>query len=113
MSFKAARAQLSPAEIAQTRADLEAIDMQAWAAEAGEESTIIEGAPPEVAGLLARARRALDESQGVAAADLQTAIDELDKALRLGGQEAVEERSEALLDLLYEMDEDEDDDEQA
>jgi molecular chaperone DnaK len=124
MSVKAAREQLSASEIASTRSSLEALesgtpllidgeladsgefDSDEDDEEFGEGDTLMLG-DVEVDSLLDRARRVLMKVSGVAAADLQTAIGELEQAVKLGGQEAVEERAEKLIDILYEI-EDED-----
>ncbi len=108
MSVHAARAQMSTAEIARTRADLELLEMEEWAeadADEDEYEAISEGTM-EVTSLLTRARRTLSRISGVTAADLQTAIDQLEDAIKRGGMEAVEEKAEALLDLLYELEDD-------
>jgi molecular chaperone DnaK len=110
MSFKAARARLSPADMARTRADLEALEqVTIEEGDTAEEALPIDAMPSnmEVVGLLARARRALARSSGVTSADLQTAIDQLEDTARRGGPEAVEEKAEALLDLLYELEDEE------
>lgn len=112
MSFKAARARLSPAEMARTRADLEALEQATLDADdaiEGAEMPVIDALQGnmEVVGLLARARRALARSSGVTSADLQTAIAQLEDTARRGGPEAVEEKAEALLDLLYELEDEE------
>ena len=52
----------------------------------------------------ARARRVVARGAGDTAS-LEEAIAELDAAVRAGDETAVEERSEALLDLLYDLDE--------
>jgi molecular chaperone DnaK len=112
MSFKAARARLSPAEMARTRADLEALEQVALDEDSATEEAetfhidALQG-NMEVVGLLARARRALERSSGVTSADLQTAIAQLEETARRGGPEAVEEKAEALLDLLYELEDEE------
>jgi molecular chaperone DnaK len=113
-SFKAAWAHLSPAEIARSRAeladfDLGTLDIDDEDAEDFDEPTMGElpqmgGGTTQLDSLLLRARQVHARATGVKAADLQTAIAELEDAIKRGGQEAVEERAETLLDLLYEMD---------
>jgi molecular chaperone DnaK len=98
-SVKAARAQLSPADIAGARADLELLEQDDWDDEAA--GTVSD---PATLALLARARGAVERGAGDSAA-LEQAIAELEAAVSAGDEEAVEERSEALLDLLYELDE--------
>ncbi len=114
-SFKAAWAHLSAAEIARSRAEIADFDLgllditgedddeEVSAADLGE----LAGGNSQLESLLLRARQVHARSSGVKAADLQTAIANLEDALKRGGQEAVEERAEALLDLLYDMDDDE------
>ncbi|MCG8353158.1 MAG: Hsp70 family protein [Chloroflexales bacterium] len=120
ISVKAARAQLSPAEIDSARADLEALEEDLFASaflELGDDELIIDqdalsAAQPksraepslEVAGLLARARRAVERESGDIAA-LETAIAALEAAVQSGDKGVIEERAEELLDLLYELDE--------
>lgn len=106
MSVKAARTQLSPAEIASTRASLEVLAAESWDV-AIDEDPDESDKNLEVVAILARARQALGRTSGVAAADLQVAIAELEDAVRLGGPEAVEEKVDSLLDLLYELEDDE------
>lgn len=107
MSVRAARAHLSANEIESRRSDLESLLPEDGNLIEGEFSEVDEGIDaeqhPQTAGLLARARRALQTADGVTAADLQATIKELEDAVRLGGEEAIEERTEALLDLLYEL----------
>jgi molecular chaperone DnaK len=107
MSVKASRAQLSPADISRTRSDLEALD-QAYDVEddKGEMLEPVAGSL-ELSGLLERARKAQQRTSGVTSADLQVAIRDLEDAVQRGGPEAVEERAERLLDLLYELEDDE------
>jgi molecular chaperone DnaK len=114
-SFKAAWAHLSAAEIARSRAeiadfDLGLLDVSDEDDEEGESAADLSeltGGNSQLESLLLRARQVHARSSGVKAADLQTAIANLEDALKRGGQEAVEERAEALLDLLYDMDDDE------
>ncbi len=101
MSVTAARAQLSPADIERTQSDLHLLDVQSEQEVANELD-----AGTELSALLERAQRAHKRVSGVAAADLQVAIANLEDALKRGGQEAVEERAEALLDLLYDLEDD-------
>jgi molecular chaperone DnaK len=123
MSVKAARAQLSPSEMERTRADLEELERARFSIEnmegddalldtfgesdEDEEDFELPPAQLQVDSLLERARRVQPNVTGVKAADLQTAIDQLEDAIKQGGPEAVEERAEALLDVLYELDDDE------
>jgi molecular chaperone DnaK len=109
-----ARAHLSPAEIASTRAELETLQWEDEEAEHDEEeleevaatAAVPGGAglSPEMAVLLARARRVVARGAGDTAA-LETAIAALEAAARRGDEAAVVEHEEALLDLLYDVDE--------
>jgi molecular chaperone DnaK len=111
-SFKAAWAHLSAAEIARSRAeiadfDLGVLDIEGESDEdefGAADLSELAGGNTQLESLLLRARQVHARTSGVKAADLQTAIANLEDALKRGGQEAVEERAEALLDLLYEMD---------
>jgi molecular chaperone DnaK len=107
MSVKAARAHLSPADIARTRADLEELTANFLAEADNLEEGEEESDTTEVEALLERARRVLKNSSGVTAAELQTAIAELEDAVKRGGAEAVEERAENLLDVLYDIEDEE------
>jgi molecular chaperone DnaK len=112
----AARAHLSPAEIASTRAELETLPWEDEDEEAEhdeeelEEATATAAVPggtglsPEMAVLLARARRVVARGTGDTAA-LEAAIAALEAAARRGDEAAVVEHEEALLDLLYNVDE--------
>jgi molecular chaperone DnaK len=103
MSVKAARAHLSPADIARTRADLEELTANFLA----EVDSAEDVETTEVDALLERARRVLKNSSGITAAELQTAIADLEDAVKRGGAEAVEERAENLLDVLYDIEDEE------
>ena len=92
------------------RDDLEALELAEWDAEEQEfanEAQAVVGAPPEMSletiGLLTRARRALDADPDNAA--LSAAIDSLRQAVQRGDSAAVATDSEALLDILYELEE--------
>ncbi|HWE60767.1 MAG TPA: Hsp70 family protein [Chloroflexota bacterium] len=106
IQVKAARARLSAAEIAGSRADLEALEASEWDDEdviEGEATTPNGVAYPEASALLARARRLLErEPENVA--DLRAAIMALDAALNSGDPGAIETSQEALLDLIYDQD---------
>jgi molecular chaperone DnaK len=111
MSVKASRAQLSPADISRTRSDLEALDLAHDTYDAdieeAKDTSVQTAGGLELSGLLERARRAQQRTSGVTSADLQVAIHDLEDAMQRGGPEAVEERAERLLDLLYELEDDE------
>jgi molecular chaperone DnaK len=110
MSVKASRAQLSPADISRTRSDMEALDLayDVGIEDDEEKNTFGQVAGNlELSGLLERARKAQRRTSGVTSADLQVAIRDLEDAVQRGGPEAVEERAERLLDLLYELEDDE------
>jgi molecular chaperone DnaK len=115
-SVRATHTRLSPAEIVAARDDLAALELADWeAAELeGEEQEIIDaeaqevaGAPQEMSletiGLLTRAHRALDADPANTALD--AAINSLRQAVRRGESAAITTQSEALLDLLYELEE--------
>ena len=105
----AARTRLSPAEITGSRAELEALEWDDQAEEneePGEEAAAVAPGGPasaETQSLLARARRAVAAGAGDGAA-LAAAIAELEAAARANDQTAIEDRSEILLDMLYELD---------
>ncbi len=102
-SVKAARAHLSPSDIATARTDLELLED--W--EAPELAEVVNAAlqpDPETLALLTRAQRVVAEGQGDTSA-LQETIAALEAAMRRSDESAVEEHSETLLDLLYELDE--------
>jgi molecular chaperone DnaK len=111
-SVHAAHTRLTPGEISGARDSLEELELAGWDAEdlEGEEGAAdgaTASAPPEMSletiGLLARAHRALEANPGNVA--LQAAIDDLRQAARTEAPAALAERSEALLDILYELDE--------
>jgi molecular chaperone DnaK len=109
-SVRATHTRLTPAEIVAVRDDLEALELAEWDAEEQEfanEAQAVVGAPPEISletiGLLTRARRALDAAPDNAA--LSAAIDSLRQAVQRGDSDAITSDSEALLDLLYELEE--------
>ncbi len=110
-SVRASHTRLTPAEIVATRDDLAALELAEWEAEEleaiGEEAQEVVGTAPEMSletiGLLTRARRALDADPGNAA--LSAAIDRLRQAVQRGESAAIATESEALLDMLYELEE--------
>ncbi len=109
-SVRATHTRLTPAEIVAVRDDLEALELAEWNAEEQEfanEAEAAVGAPPEMSletiGLLTRARRALDANPDNAA--LSAAIDSLRQAVQRGESAAIAAQSEALLDVLYELEE--------
>jgi molecular chaperone DnaK len=109
-SVRAAHTRLTPAEIAAVRDDLEALELAEWDTEerddTGDEEQPAE-APPEISmetiGLLTRAHRALEINPANAA--LREAIERLRQAVRRGDSDAIATDSEALLDILYELEE--------
>lgn len=106
-TVKVAGARLSPVEIVSARAELDALQWTQWGdpEESGDGADLPTIFPVETgpaAALLARARRAVESGAGDTT-ELQAAISGLEFALRSGDEEAAEERSEALLDLLYEL----------
>lgn len=102
-SVKAARAQFSPADIARVRAEMDALEAETWDAEAPEATE----ADIEIIGLLARARRVVARSTADTA-PLQAAIATLEAAIDTGDAAAIDEHAEALLDVLYDMDDEDD-----
>ncbi len=110
-SVRATHTRLTPAEIVAVRDDLAALELAQWEAEEqeeiDEEAQEIVGAPPEMSletiGLLTRARRALDAAP--ANVELSAAIDSLRQAVQRGESAAITRDSEALLDILYELEE--------
>jgi molecular chaperone DnaK len=111
-SVRAAQTRLTPSEIAGARDSLEALEIAGWDVEdldevAGSVENESAAAPAEMSletiGLLARAHRALEANPDNAA--LHEAIDSLRQAAQRGDKDAVAARSEALLDILYELEE--------
>ncbi len=109
----ATHTRLNPAEIARTRTDLEALEAADWDEdledddEAGDVG-VLEQMSPRTSGLLERARRVVARGVGDTTA-LQEAIAGLETAARAGEQTVIDERTEALLDALYDLDYDMDD----
>jgi len=107
-TVRAAHVSLTPAQIADSRAalpDLEPMDdgvellpLDGAAALGGDEPL-----PLDVISLLVRARRAL--ADGPANAELRQATTALEAAARARDEEATLAHSEALLDLLYDLEE--------
>lgn len=98
-SVKAARAQFSPADIARVRSEMDALEAETWDAAAAEATE----ADIEIIGLLARARRVVARST-VDTVPLQAAIAALEAAIDTGDAAAIDEHAEALVDVLYDMD---------
>jgi molecular chaperone DnaK len=103
MTAKAAKAHLSPAEIAATRASLE--EMETVEVMDGEEEFNVD---ETTFALLQRARRALQQATGDAS-ELRAAIAAFEQAIKDGDEEELSEREDELMDILYELEEDEDD----
>jgi molecular chaperone DnaK len=111
-SVRAAHTRLTPGEIAGARDSLEELEIAGWeAADLDEKSGVAEqesaGTPAEMSletiGLLTRAHRALDANPDNTA--LREAIDRLRHAAQGGSPDDVVAQSEALLDILYELEE--------
>ncbi|NTW97351.1 MAG: Hsp70 family protein [Oscillochloris sp.] len=105
---RAAHARLSPAEIAGARVSLEDFELAGWD-EGGTQVPLLEAQPPSTTGMSLETISLLARGQRVLAAnpdnqDLQRAIDALEAAAQQGDAEAIESTSEALLDLLYDLD---------
>jgi len=106
-SVTAAHAHISAAEIASARAELEQLEWEDWdraGGEAAATSSVDVATEPgfDTAGLVARARQVVERGTGDASA-LKTAISTLEAAARSGDGRTVREQSEALLDLLYDL----------
>jgi molecular chaperone DnaK len=116
MHVSAARARLSAAEIAGARQDLDDLALEALGLDNGpgeleelEAPSTPQTSPGRVSsletlGLLARARRALARSSGDNSA-LQNALNGLQDAIGRDDDVDIAARSDELLDLLYELDE--------
>lgn len=100
ISVKAAHAQLTPADIANNRAALDALEREGGAAADAGPANL------EALGLLARARKALASSQSNQTA-LADAIATLEAALKQGDHAAAETYIEALIDLIYDLEDEE------
>jgi molecular chaperone DnaK len=106
-SVRAAHARLSPAEIAGARVSLEELEQFGWEGETINVAALeaaVDGLTlsSETLALLARAQRALEANPELEA--LRTAIANVEAAAAQGNQDAVDQTSEALLDLLYDLD---------
>jgi len=107
-SVRAARAKLTPGDIAGARASLDALELEAadseeeWDAEVAEPATDTAQPDPQTQALLARARRIVAE-RAADATGLRQAIAALEAAVGDGNAAAVEERSDALLNELYDI----------
>lgn len=106
-SVRAAYARLAPAELAGIRDDLDNLELEGWDAPTSGAPAALP--PPgtasmslETLGLLGRAQRA--SAAHPENAELRRAITALEEAARQSDSTAVETASEALLDLLYELD---------
>lgn len=108
MSVKAARAHLSPSEIANTRLALDAFELELDGDYEEDFEAEEEPAPkpldPETQALLNRARQLLEKGVGDATV-LEAAITALKEAAAMGDEGTIAARSEALLDLIYDLDE--------
>ena len=109
-SVQAAKARLSPADVAGVRADLDALELGTWEVDDdGNQATqLLTLAPPpsasmsmETLSLLARAQRTLAQQPTNAA--LRQAINAIESAAQRGDQATLEQHTEALLDLLYDL----------
>ncbi|MEI7769869.1 MAG: Hsp70 family protein [Chloroflexales bacterium] len=107
-SIRAAHARLSPADIAGARVDLEDLDLAEWDADAPR-MPLLESQPPSTVGmsletisLLARGQRVLTANPGNE--EIADAIAALETATRKDDTDALEIASAALIDLLYDLD---------
>ncbi len=116
ITVRAARAQLSPAEIEQTRASLEEIETvshNGHGAVFDQDMSVIEASAEtnvELLALLSRARRIVKHSTNNTST-LQAAIHALENAIQRGDDDDIETCAEDLLDALYELDDDDEEEE--
>jgi len=104
----ATHTRLNPAAIARTRTDLEALEAADWDEDLADDDEagaagVLEQMSPQVSGLLDRARRVVARGVGDTTA-LEESIAGLETAARAGDQTVIDERAEALLDALYDLD---------
>lgn len=118
-TVKAARAHLTAAEITSARVDLDTLDWandeEPWLDEDEDDVALVDRpessarpmsqADPGTAALLARARRVLDQSPGDTTR-LRDAVRDVEAAVARGDATAIQEQAEALLDALYDIEED-------
>jgi molecular chaperone DnaK len=107
-TVKAARAHLSPADIASARTDIETLGRDVLAEDEQPAGGRAPGEPPldpGTAALLARARRTVERGEAEDTEALREAIAALETAARSGDRGSIEELAERLLDELYELDE--------
>ncbi|PDW04510.1 Hsp70 family protein [Candidatus Viridilinea mediisalina] len=105
-SVRAAHARLSPAEIAGARVSLEQLEQFGWgegALEVSAEATAPQSLQlsTEILALLARAQRTLEQHPGHQG--LLDAIAAVENAANAGNQDVLEQATEALIDLLYDL----------
>jgi molecular chaperone DnaK len=105
-TVRAAHTRLTPAQVAEARGELDVLELGSWDQQDDwDDGTPEETALPEMSletiGLLTRARRAAGEHPDQA--ELQAAIKRLEQAVRAGDAQALDSASEALLDLLYDL----------
>lgn len=103
-TVRATRATLSPADIDRTRAEIEALEQSSqngYRKDIPAQEIVVE-TDMQISGLLARAREAAAHSNGNTA-ELTAAIAALEQAIRDGDDDAIEERAEELLDVLFDM----------
>jgi molecular chaperone DnaK len=104
-SVRAAHTRLLPADIASAREGLEELEIGDWDGDGAESEDGLELVPElslETISLLNRARRALVAHPDDQA--LRQAVTDVEQAARDGDQDELADRSDALLDLLYELD---------
>jgi len=102
-SITAARARLSPVDITSARADLEGLELADRADATGMAEPATVAADPATRALLERAHAAA--AGGAGGPELEAAVVALEAALRDGDAAGVVGGADALLDLLYELDE--------
>ena len=118
-TVRAARAHLTAAEITTARVDLEDLDWldeeQPWLDQDADDVDLagmrdvsarpLPQADPGTAALLARARRVVEQSAGDTTR-LRDAIRDMEAAVARGDATAIQEQAEALLDVLYDIEDD-------
>ncbi|CAA9351899.1 MAG: Chaperone protein DnaK [uncultured Chloroflexia bacterium] len=115
-TVRAARAHLTPAEITAARVDLEALQWadDLWPGEEEVDGEVIDAlaaplrvaqADPGTAAILARARSVVEQSGGDVSR-LRQAIHDVEAAVARGDAAQIEVQAEALLDVLYDIEED-------
>lgn len=117
MTVRAAKAHLSPADIVQSRELLESLEDE-MIEQNGHGETIDadflveEGDDIGTLAVLMQARRAVAKLHGNDKLALQKAITALEEAIKSGDDDAIEESENELVELLYDMDDEDEEDEE-